>query len=62
MTNSRGRKRLMYPHEAPGVAQVFYYTSPGVTFESDNMTDEEIVALSGEVITYKASELMLVES
>lgn len=31
---------------------MYEYRSPGVTFESDKLTDEEIEQLSGEVKTY----------
>lgn len=37
---------------AGGNIQLYEYRSPGVTFESDKLTDEEIEQLSGEVKTY----------
>jgi hypothetical protein len=56
-TRKRGRKRLMYPAGPPTSTPIFAYHSPGVSFDTDNMTEEEITALSSEVKVYKTSEL-----
>lgn len=40
-----------------GQPQTYDYRSPGVTFESDKLTDEEIEKLGGEVKKYNIKEL-----
>jgi hypothetical protein len=52
-----GRRVSHSFHSTVGRATTYDYRSPGVTFESDKLTDEEIEKLSGEVKTYTIKEL-----
>jgi hypothetical protein len=52
-----GRRYYGGFHGTAGQPQTYDYRSPGVTFESDKLTDEEIEKLSGTVKVYTIKEL-----